>query len=87
MVTGDQFLVRPVVSLADVLPPPEDPVCPGGGSAFLAGVPAVGAEVVFVGRSEPDIRMEHCRGHKWTENTMESITYSERLEMPLLRDI
>ena len=54
MVTGGQFLVRPVVSLVDILSPPEDPVCPGRGSAFLAGVPVAGAEVVFVGRPEPD---------------------------------
>ena len=53
MVTGGQFLVRPVVSLVDILSPPEDPVCPGRGSAFLAGVPVAGAEVVFVGRPEP----------------------------------
>ena len=54
MVTDGQFLVRPVVSLVNILPLPEDPVCPGWWATFLAGVPVVGAGIIFVGRSELD---------------------------------
>ena len=54
MVAGVELLVGAVVSLADILASPEDPVRPGWSPAFLAGVPVVGAEVVFVCRSEPE---------------------------------
>ena len=34
------------------LPPPQDPVRPGGGAAFVASIVGSGADVILVGGSE-----------------------------------
>ena len=47
--------MRSVVCLFDILALPEHSVRPGGRSSFLAGIPYVGARIVFVRGRETNL--------------------------------